>query len=98
MVKLLNERQVLAHLFIIGELACGHVRQRSVILQLLRELPQAVPASNDEVLRMIEDQQLWGTGIGWVDCHLLASAMLTPCRMWTRDQRLYQAASDCELA
>jgi predicted nucleic acid-binding protein len=93
LAELLERQQVLTHAFVVGELACGTLHQRAIILQLLKELPQAVPASHDEVLDMIDQRRLWGTGLGWLDCHLLASALLTPCRLWTTDRRLGQAAS-----
>ena len=93
LAALLSRQQVLAHPFVIGELACGQIRQRATILQFLSELPRAALATNDEVLRLIEDRQLWGRGIGLVDFHLLASTALTGCRFWTSDLRLGETAA-----
>jgi predicted nucleic acid-binding protein len=97
LAALLSEQKVLAHPLVIGELACGPIRNRTVILQFLSELPSAVLASNDEVLRLIEDRQLWGKGIGLVDFHLLASAALTGCRFWASDLRLNETAAELGL-
>jgi predicted nucleic acid-binding protein len=89
--ELLAEGLVLVHPFVIGELACGNLKQRKHILKNLQALPLAVSATDEEVLRLIEDSRLWGRGIGWVDGHLLASALLSNCPLWTLDRRLNDA-------
>jgi hypothetical protein len=81
------------HPFVSGELACGNLRDRTAILADLHALPQARLASNAEVLHLIEDRRLWGRGLGWIDAHLLASALLSHCRFWTFDIRLAKAAA-----
>jgi len=92
--RLLDTRQILTHPFVIGELALGSLRQRDVILGALRGLPRARVASDDEVQAFIDRHALHGTGIGYVDTHLLAGTMLTAdAQFWTRDKRLYQIAS-----
>jgi len=90
--KLLRETSVLVHPFIVGELACGNLKNRTHILRDLEALPSAVFATHEEVMRLIEDRKLWGLGIGWVDAHLLASALLSKCALWTLDARLARAA------
>jgi hypothetical protein len=55
-------------------------------------LPFSVPASNEEVLALLEQNRLFGRGLGWVDAHLPASARLTRCRLWTLDNPLRDAA------
>jgi predicted nucleic acid-binding protein len=92
LVRLLTEGSVLSHGAVVGELACGTLRQRAAILELLRALPRADPASDDEALSLIESHRLSGHGLGWVDVHLLASARLSGCRLWTIDQQLARAA------
>ncbi len=86
--KLLNDGGVLIHPFVIGELACGNLKNRSEILRLLDELPKAVVAENDEVLQFVERNYLFGLGIGWIDVHLIASAMLSHSSMLTLDKTL----------
>ena len=88
----LSEGRVLVHPFIVGELACGNLKNRDITLSNLRALPGAKVASNDEVLRLVNDRRLWGSGLGWIDVHLLASALLTGCDFWTLDLRLKKAA------
>ncbi len=89
---LLNNSEVLIHPFVIGELACGHLKNRAEILKLLNELPKAVVADNSEVLQFIERNQLYGLGIGWIDVHLLASAMLSRVTMMALDKPIQRAA------
>jgi predicted nucleic acid-binding protein len=94
LARLLDDGRVIAHPFVVGELALGNLRQRELILTALQDLPQAVVASDIEVLRFINQQALYGLGIGYVDAHLLASARLTAGgSLWTRDKRL-QAVAD----
>ncbi|HET7327476.1 MAG TPA: type II toxin-antitoxin system VapC family toxin [Nocardioidaceae bacterium] len=86
---LLQEGQVLAHPWVTGEIALGHLSRRSEILRLLHSLPQATVATDREVLTLIDTQHLSGIGIGYVDAHLLAATMLTAdSHLWTRDNRL----------
>jgi predicted nucleic acid-binding protein len=90
---LLERSQVLGHPFVVGELAMGNLRQRTMILHDLGGLPQAVVAHDPEVLDFIERESLFGTGLGYVDAHLLASVRLTAgALLFTRDERLLAAA------
>jgi predicted nucleic acid-binding protein len=95
---LLIEGRVLCHPFIVGELACGNLRHRSAILSHLQVLPQAIPASHDEVLQFIDTYRLMGQGLGYVDMHLLAAALLTRVSFWTLDKKLQEAAASLRLA
>lgn len=93
LVALLQDGSVLAHPWVIGELALGRLARRDEVLELLENLPQATVATDVEVLTLIDHRQLSGTGIGYVDAHLLAATLLTPrARLWTRDRRLAAAA------
>jgi len=89
LVSLLNAGQVLTHRFVIGELALGNLQNRNVVLGALQNLPQVAAASDDEALHFIENNALFGTGIGYIDAHLLAAVRLSPgALLWTRDKRL----------
>jgi hypothetical protein len=98
LATLLQEGSVLIHPWVIGELACGNLRNRGDVLELLRGLPAAVVASDSEVLLLIEREQLMGRGIGYVDAHLLASARLSHTKLWTHDRRLAAVAQERGLA
>ncbi|MDA8307848.1 MAG: PIN domain-containing protein [Deltaproteobacteria bacterium] len=93
LTALLNEGHVVCHSFIIGELACGNLKNRSEILSLFQALPMAVQAEHEEVMEFIERHRLMGKGLGYIDVHLLASAVLTDVSLWTFDRRLIEAAS-----
>jgi predicted nucleic acid-binding protein len=98
LASLLQKGEVMIHPWVIGELACGTLRNRSQVLELLQGLPAATVASDAEVLHLIERDRLMVRGIGYVDAHLLASARLSPCRLWTQDRRLAAVAQEQELA
>jgi len=86
--RLLNEGEVMCHPFVIGELACGSIRNRTEILSLLQVLPPAMEATHKEVLEFIGRNHLMGKGLGYIDVHLCASAVLTGVPMWTYDRSL----------
>lgn len=95
--ELLNEGLVLMHPFVIGELACGSMRNRKGVLANLQELPLAISADHNEVIQLIDQRALWSKGIGWIDAHLIASALLTDCRLWTLDGRMHAAATSARV-
>lgn len=89
LAKLLNAGQVLTHRFVIGELALGNLQNRNIVLSALQNLPPVTVASDEEALHFIENNALFGTGIGYIDAHLLAAVRLSPgALLWTRDKRL----------
>ena len=92
MATLLRDAQIEVHPFILGEIALGHLTRRAEILALLANLPQASLAEHHEVLRMVDDHDLAGSGLGWVDVHLLAAVSLSRSHLWTLDRRLASAA------
>lgn len=95
LASLLHDGLVLIHPFVVGELACGNLRDRESVLGLLQALPQATVATDTEVLFFIERLALMGRGIGYIDAHLLASASLSrTARLWTRDARLGKVAAE----
>ncbi len=99
LTDLLDRSQVLSHPFIIGELACGHLRNRDEILKLLNNLPQSPVATPAEALTFIERHQLAGLGVGYIDIHLLAATALAEnAWLWTGDKRLKKVASKMKLA
>lgn len=93
----LTEGRILCHPFVIGELGCGNLRNRGEILSLLAALPSAAMAEHSEALRLVSDRKLHGKGVGWIDVHLLASSLLTGCRLWTKDKTLASAARALEV-
>ena len=95
----LESGEVLSHPFVVGELACGNLRNRAAVMLLLGKLPVAVVATDAEAMAFINGRSLMGRGIGYIDVHLLAAAALNPeTRLWTRDRRLAELADRFHLA
>jgi len=95
--KLLMDAEVICHPFIIGELACGNLKNRNEIISLLQSLPMAPTIELEEFLFFIDRNHLMGKGIGLVDVHLLASAQLAGVPLWTADKKLKSSADQLEL-
>ena len=95
--KLLMDAEVMCHPFIIGELACGNLKNRNEILALLQSLPMVPTIEFDEFLFFIDKNYLMGKGVGFVGVHLLASAQLTGVLLWTADKRLKSAIDELVL-
>lgn len=91
---LLQTDLVCTHDFVIGELACGNLQNRAEVLGLLQSLPRLAAATDEETLFFIEKQQLMGRGIGYIDAHLLAAAVIRGARLWTKDKSLKSIAED----
>ncbi|HWU43559.1 MAG TPA: PIN domain-containing protein [Bdellovibrio sp.] len=86
--ELLFNNRVLIHPFVLGEVFIGHVKKRKEVLELLSYLPKAETLSTEEVLTLITNKSLLGTGLGWIDCHLLASALVEKADLYTLDKAL----------
>ena len=94
---LLEAEDVALHPFVIGELACGNLRNRKEIIALLHALPETAKVEEDEALLFIERHRLMGRGIGLVDVHILASSHISSCLLWTRDKRLRSVAQEMHI-
>lgn len=97
LAALLNASQVACHPFVVGELACGNLRDRANFLHLLEQLPQVSAATHDEVLALVDAHHLAGNGLGWIDMHLLAAARINDTPLWTQDKRLRSAAAELSI-
>lgn len=97
LAELLINEEVYIHPFIIGELACGFLKNKQEILRLLHDLPFITPASDQEVLFFIEKNKLMGQGLGYVDLHLLASTHLNKTTIWTLDKKLISISKKLHL-
>ena len=96
--ELLLDAEVTCHSFVIGELACGNIKNRSEILTLLQALPTTPTIDLAEYLYFIDQNRLYGFGIGFVDIHLLASAKLADNPIWTADKKLNEAAINLNIS
>jgi predicted nucleic acid-binding protein len=91
--KLLNEGRVVSHPFIIGELACGNISNRTEIISLMQSLPMLDVVEHEELLLFIKRNKMMGTGLGLVDIYLMAAALLAGIPLWTQDKKLRRACS-----
>ena len=99
LVQLLGLQEVLTHEMVLGEVAMGSEDQRKNALQLLPLLPMAQVAEHVEVMALVDQYRLYGRGVGYVDVHLLTTAVLQPgILLWTRDKRLRAAARQLSVA
>ena len=98
LASLLLKAEVVCHRFVIGELACGLIRNRKEVLSLLRSLPSAAEADHDEVMDFMERNQLMEKGLGLIDIHLMASAFLSGMPLWALDRKLRRESSRVGIA
>ena len=92
--ELLLSNQVCIHPFILGELCCGNISNRKEVLSLLRTLKSIDLVLDEEAFMLIEERKLFGKGLGFIDIHLLASALIHHVPIWTRDQSLKRIAGE----
>lgn len=91
--SLLLRKQVRLHPFVLGEMALGLQGPARRFIELFAEVRQPAVASPAEMFEFIESRELRGTGIGYVDAHLLAATILgAGDQLWTRDKRLRKQA------
>ncbi|MBL9126441.1 MAG: PIN domain-containing protein [Verrucomicrobiales bacterium] len=98
LVELLTAGHIVVHSAVIGELACGTLRERDRVLRDLQRLPGLPEPRPEEALHLVGCYQLWGRGLGWMDILLLASCRLGNAILWTRDRALNAAAAELGLA
>jgi predicted nucleic acid-binding protein len=96
---LLQINSVMVHEMVIGELMLGQILQRDQVVAYLGDMPKVQVAQHDELLAFVSQNKLDEQGIGWVDCHLLASCKITPqATLWTMDKRLASMAHKLQIA
>lgn len=93
LVDVLDAGEAVCRPFVIGELACGNLENRDTVLGLLEALPSAPVVEHQEVLAFVEARGLTGKGLGYVDVHLLASAILSGLPLWTLYRPLARVAA-----
>jgi len=94
MDRLLARDRVAGHELVYGELLVGGRGGRRALLADLERIHQARPVSHREVVDFVQARKLHGRGLGWIDAHLLASALAGRLDLWTADRRLAEAARE----
>jgi len=96
--RLLSDDEVLGHDFVYGELLIGDRGARAKLLAEYKLMRQAAFVANSEVVEFVRHHKINGRGIGWIDAHLLASAIVGSSRLWTADRPLAAVALDIGVA
>ena len=92
--ELLSRDEVSGHDFVYGELLIGDKGGRKQVLANYEKMHQAPMVSHAEVVEFVRGRRLHGRGVGWVDAHLLASALVGRLKLWTTDPRLAALAKE----
>jgi predicted nucleic acid-binding protein len=92
LIRLLEQGLVAIHPFIIGELACGGIKNRHEIISLLTDLPSTEILDHSDIMEFIENRKIMNKGIGYIDVHLLGSALVSDTPLWTFDKALRKVA------
>lgn len=98
LVGLVSSGKARLHPLIVMEIALGSLRDRPRFLTFLSTLRMVTAIADPAVTAFIDKAALFGTGIGAVDAHLLASCAAQEARLWTRDKRLEAQAERLGLA
>jgi predicted nucleic acid-binding protein len=95
---LLSRDEVSGHDFVYGELLIGDKGGRKQLLANYEQIHQAPAVPHRDVVEFVRDRQLHGRRIGWIDAHLLASALVGRLTLWTTDPRLAVVARELGIA
>jgi predicted nucleic acid-binding protein len=90
--ELLGRDNVSGHDFVYGELLIGDRGGRKALLAEYERMDQAPVVPHADVVAFVRDRKLQGRGIGWIDVHLLASALVGRLDLWTADPALATVA------
>ena len=96
--ELLSREEVSGHEFVYGELLIGDKGGRRQLLATYGQMHQAPSVPHRDVVEFVRDRRLHGRGIGWIDAHLLASALVGRLKLWTTDPRLAVLARELGIA
>ncbi len=98
LLQLIATRSVRMHPFVLGELVAGNLPKRPRTLHYLELLPRVPAAQESDVHHLLETNSLWGRGLGWIDLHLLAAALISGCNLLTADHAMIAAAKNLGIA
>ena len=95
---LLGRDEVAGHELVYGELLIGDRGGRAKLLALYEQMHQASMVPHREVVAFVNNRGLYGRGVGWIDVHLLASAIVGRMQLWTADPRFSTVAKELGIA
>lgn len=91
---LLSINEVMGHELVYGELLIGDKAARRKFLAEYELMDQAPTVPHHEVVAFARGRALYGRGVGWIDIHILASAILGRHEVWTADPRFAAVAHE----
>jgi predicted nucleic acid-binding protein len=95
---LLAGDEVVGHEMVFGELLIGDHGGRMELLEAYEKMHRAANVPHGDVVTFVRERDLLGRGLGWIDAHLLASALVSRCRLWTADCRFAAVAEEIGIA
>lgn len=96
--ELLSRDEVAGHDMVFGELLIGDRGGRTKLLDSYARMRQSTTVPHDEVVEFVRRRRLLGRGVGWIDLHLLASAVVGRLELWTADRQLAAVAAELRIA
>lgn len=96
--RLLTDDAVAGHEFVYGELLVGDRGGRQQLLSSYERMEQIPAVPHSDVLAFIRARKIHGRGVGWIDAHLLASALVGGVQLWTADAPLGAIADELGIA
>lgn len=96
--RLLSVEQVTGHELVYGELLVGDRGGRAELLATYEQFQQAELVPHRDVVTFVRNRNLYGRGVGWIDVHLLVSAIVGRLQLWTADERFSAAAAELGVA
>lgn len=97
MDRLLDRDEVAGHELIYGELLIGNRGSRNELLSAYEKMHQAIRLPHQEVVTFVQARKLNGRSVGWIDIHLLASAIVGRMQLWTADANLSNVAKELDI-
>ena len=92
--RLLALDRVAGHDLVYGELLAGDSAGRKHLLANYERMHQVRVVPHREVVDFVVRRGLRGRGVGWIDIHLLASALVEGSVLWTADRCLAALAEE----
>jgi predicted nucleic acid-binding protein len=96
--RLLADDVVAGHEFVYGELLVGDRGGRPALLSSYEQMEQVPALPHSDVVAFVRARRFHGRGIGWIDAHLLASALVGGVQLWTADGPLGAIADELGIA
>ena len=85
------------HDLVYGELLIGDSSGRKELLKSYGLMPRLLVVPHADIVAFVRANKLHRRGIGWIDAHLLGSALVSSVPLWTADERLAGLAREFKI-